>query len=123
MIVGRVNSNFEAVVSVAVSASSGQRIVVEGHIDTGFNGHLTLPTALISELGLRFVMQREVRLGDGTSQLVDVYNALVEVGDDIRRSALVEPAEIRPLIGMALLQGYDLHIEVFAGGAVTIEPL
>ena len=123
MIVGRVNSNFEAVTSIAVSALSGQQIVVEGQIDTGFNGHLTLPSELISELGLQFVMQREVRLGDGTSQHVDVYNALVELGGDIRRTALVEPAEVKPLTGMALMRGYDLHIEVFEGGVVSLQPL
>ncbi len=123
MIVGRVNSNFEAVVSIAVSAQNGQRIVVEGQIDTGFNGHLTLPSELIEELGLRFIMQREVRLGDGRSQRVDVYNALVELGDDTRRSALVEPTEVKPLIGMALMRGYGLHIEVFEGGAVSLQPL
>ena len=123
MIVGRVNSNLEAVASIAVSALSGQRIVVEGQIDTGFNGHLTLPNQLISELGLQFVMQREVRLGDGTSQQVGVYNALVELGVDIRRTALVESAEVKPLIGMALMRGYDLRIEVFEGGAVSLQPL
>ena len=123
MIVGTVSTNFEATVSVTVSAPNGRRIVVDGQIDTGFNGHLTLPAELISELGLQSVTQYEVRLGDGTSQRVHAYDALVEFGDDIRRSALVEPSEVRPLIGMALLQGYDLHIEVFEGGAVTIEPL
>ena len=123
MIVGRVNSNLEAVASIAVSALSGQRIVVEGQIDTGFNGHLTLPNQLISELGLQFVMQREVRLGDGTSQQVGVYNALVELGVDIRRTALVESAEVKPLIGMALMRGYDLRIQVFEGGAVSLQPL
>lgn len=123
MIVGRVNSNFEAVVNISVSAQNLQRIVVEGQIDTGFNGHLTLPSELIEELGLQFVMEREVRLGDGTSQRVDVYSALVELGDDIRRTALVEPTEVKPLIGMALMRGYELHIEVFEGGAVSLKPL
>ena len=123
MIVGRVKHNFEVVASIAVSAPSGQRIVVEGQIDTGFNGHMTLPNELISELGLRFVMQREVRLGDGTNQRVDVYDALAELGDGIRRNALVESAEVKPLIGMALMRGYDLHIEVFEGGAVSLQPL
>ena len=123
MIVGTVSSNFEAMVSIAVSAPNGRRIIVEGQIDTGFNGHLTLPAELISEIGLQSIAQYEVRLGDGTSQRVDAYDALVEFGDNIRRSALVESAEVKPLIGMALLQGYDLHIEVFAGGAVTLEAL
>ena len=123
MIVGTVSSNYEAVVSITVSAPNGQQINVEGLIDTGFNGHLTLPTELISELGLQSVTQYEVRLGDGTSQHVDVYDALVELGDGIRRNVLVEPAEVKPLIGMALMRGYDLHIEVVEDGAVTIESL
>ncbi len=122
MIVGTVSSNYEAVVSVVVSAPNGQRMNVEGLIDTGFNGHMTLPTELISELGLQSMTQYEVRLGDGTSQRVDVYDALVELGDGIRRNALVEPAEVQPLIGMALMRGYNLHIEVVEGGAVSLQP-
>ena len=97
--------------------------MVEGQIDTGFNGHLTLPGESIEELGLRLIMEREVRLGDGTSQRVEVYSALVELGEDVRRTALVEPAEVKPLIGMALMRGYDLHIEVFEGGGISLQPL
>ena len=96
-------SNYEAVVSVVVSAPNGQRVNMEGLIDTGFNGHLTLPTELISELGLESIAQYEVRLGDGTCQRVDVYGALVELGDGARGNALVEPAEVQPFVGMALM--------------------
>jgi hypothetical protein len=35
----------------------------------------------------------------------------------------VEAADFKPLVGMALLRGFRLNIEVEKGGLVVIEPL
>ena len=35
---------------------------------------------------------------------------------------LVEAADTDPLVGMALLYGHDLHMQVVEGGSVVIEP-
>ena len=67
-------------------------------------------------------MRHEVVLGDGSQQFVDVFDGLVELeGETV--AALVESAEIQPLVGMALMQGYGLQIEVMRGGTVRLEPL
>ena len=72
-------------------------------------------------------MRHEVVLGDGSQQFVDVFDGLVEYGlvelGGETVTALVESAEIQPLVGMALMQGYGLQIEVVRGGTVRLEPL
>ena len=67
-------------------------------------------------------MRHEVVLGDGSQQFVDVFDGLVELGGETV-AALVEAAEIQPLVGMALMRGYGLQIEVVRGGTVRLEPL
>ena len=67
-------------------------------------------------------MRHEVVLGDGSQQFVDVFDGLVELGRETV-AALVESAEIQPLVGMALMRGYGLQIEVVRGGTVRLEPL
>jgi hypothetical protein len=37
------------------------------------------------------------------------------------RQILVEEAATHPLVGMALMDGFDLHIEITNGGIVTIQ--
>jgi hypothetical protein len=61
-------------------------------------------------------------LADGSECLFDVYSA--EVGWDRKRlRILVDEADTDPLVGMALLAGYELTIEVREGGTVMIKRL
>lgn len=121
MIVGTVNSEFEAEISVVVLGVYGLRRAFEAVIDTGFNGDLTLPSEEFVELGLPLVGRRRVTLGDGSQQFVDVYEASVE-WDGQARSVQIDSAQVQPLIGMELMRGYNLHIEVVEGGAVSLQP-
>jgi predicted aspartyl protease len=52
MIGGHVNAYREAVISLSVEGSSSLRRDIDAVIDTGFNGYLTLPAALVQALGL-----------------------------------------------------------------------
>ena len=61
MIQGSVNAAYEAVVTLAVRGPAGQTTEIDAVIDTGFTGFLTLPPALVSELGLPFVTSINVR--------------------------------------------------------------
>jgi clan AA aspartic protease len=62
----------------SVRAASGQPHEVEMVIDTGFNGFLTLPPALIAALGLRWLCRQQAELADGSVQAFDVYVAPVD---------------------------------------------
>ena len=52
MIEGLVNANYEPIISLPVQSPAGQAREIDVVIDTGYNGYLTLPPALVAELGL-----------------------------------------------------------------------
>jgi clan AA aspartic protease len=95
---------------------------VEAVIDTGFNGFLTLPPTLIAALGLPWLCRQQGQLADGTFMAFDVYVAIVDWHGQ-SRSVEVEAADAQPLLGMALMPGSDVRIQVVPGGSVTIVPL
>lgn len=122
MISGNVNSRREAVVRVAVIGAAGQRHSIDAVIDTGFTGYLTMPYAIIRSLGLPWLCRQAGLLADGQIQHFDVYVAKVD-WDGVVRTVEVEAIDTDSLIGMRMLDGFALHIDVVIGGAITITPL
>jgi clan AA aspartic protease len=95
---------------------------VEAIIDTGFNGFLTLSPALIAVLGLPWLCREQGELADGSVLTFDVYVATVDWNGQ-SKSVEVEAADAQPLLGMALMRGFELRIQVVPGGSVTIAGL
>jgi clan AA aspartic protease len=93
---------------------------VEAIIDTGFDGWLTLPPSLVSALALRWLMQGQVMLGDGRTQPCDLYSAVV-IWDGQPLRVMLDQADTEPLVGMMLMDGYELNVEVMDGGVVTLK--
>ena len=123
MISGFVRDNgVEAVIGVVLSGVDGRQIKVDAVVDTGFTNYLTLPHSVISSLGFPWNGQQLGTLADGSERLFDYYTASI-VWDDRTIAIPVNATDSEPLIGMALLEGYDLHIQVVEGGAVSIESL
>lgn len=121
MIVGVVNSVREAVIKLAVLGSQGQ-IEIDAVVDTGFDGFISLSLAVITELGFVFRRRGRAVLADGSEIIFDVYEATV-IWDGEPRRVEVDEADSDPLVGMGLLEGYELTVEVVSGGAVAIELL
>lgn len=119
MIEGVVTADREAVVRLAVRGPAGQILEVEAVIDTGFDGWLTLPPAVIAELGLPWRRRGRAMLADGSESLFDIHEGMVDWDGRPRRVA-VDAADMVPLLGMMLLDGHDLNIEVRPGGRVEI---
>ena len=122
MMMGSVNSRREAVIQFVVLGENHQRQAIKAVIDTGYTGFLTLPSAIISRLGLTWYMQEEGILGDGSLFMFNVFEATV-IWDGQIKSIEINESETDPLVGMGLLEGYELNIQGFAGGLVTIKPL
>ena len=61
MITGKVNRHMEATIRLPVRAIGGLTQGIEAVLDTGFNGSLTLPPAVIADLGLRWRTRGLVR--------------------------------------------------------------
>lgn len=119
MILGHVNSAREAIVQLAVIGKNQQRQGIKAVIDTGYTGFLTLPSTVITKLDLTWYMQQEGILGDGSVCVFNVYEASV-IWDSQVRTVEVNESEADPLIGMGLLEGFELKIQGLAGGSVTI---
>lgn len=122
MIQGVVNLRCEATLPLVVGNANGQRQIIEAVIDTGFNGFLTLPSAVIATLDLPWNASEIVTLGDGSETVFDLY-AVTIIWDGQYREIDVAESETEPLIGMALLYGYRLQIDAIEGGIVRIEAL
>jgi clan AA aspartic protease len=121
MIKGVVNSD-EARIPLWVRGRSGQERQVQAVIDSGFTGALTLPPAVIASLGLRWRSLDRAILANGSTCVFQVFVAKI-VWDGRVRTVLVAEADSDPLVGMRLLKGHELKIQVRAGGKVTVKRL
>jgi clan AA aspartic protease len=122
MILGVVNIRREATIRLPVRDTTGREHEIEAILDTGFNGYLTLPPAIVNTLGLPWRTRSLVMLANGAEELCDIYAATV-IWEGRLRDILVEEAETDPLVGMALLYGHDVRMQVVEGGNVVIEAL
>ena len=122
MITGKVTSNREAVIELEVVGSNRRKEKVEAVIDTGFNGYLTLLSDLINRLKLHLAGNRRATLGDGNVVVLDVYLAKV-LWHGQEQDVLVLQADGGPLVGMSLLYGNRVMLEVVDNGDVTIDSL
>jgi clan AA aspartic protease len=122
MMTGSITAHKEAVLSVIVCGLHGQEEHVEAVIDTGFNGFMVLPDPLVATLGLPYQTRTMATLADGTNVTLAIYKATI-VWHGHNRSVYVLAADGGPLIGMALLYGNRVTLDVVEGGAVTFEAL
>ena len=120
MIQGIITADREASVEVRLLSGNGAPTALQTVIDTGFNGYLTLPSQTITALGLELQNETTITLGDGSERSLSQFLVDLE-WDGEKRTVLALAAEIAPVIGMALLYGYDVHLHVLDGGAVFIE--
>ena len=120
MITGTVNADYEAIIRLFVQGPVGPAHEVDAIIDTGFNGFLTLPPALVTALGLMRHSRGRALLANGSEELFDIYGVTV-LWDGQQRYVEADAVETTPLVGMSLLDGYDLYIQVADGGQVVIQ--
>ena len=112
--------NREAIIELEVSGPNQASHRIEAVIDTGFNGSLTLPSQLVTALQLPFAGHRRGTLADGSVIRLDVSLATV-VWHGRQKDVLISQAAGAPLIGMSLLEGSRLTMDVVNGGDLTIE--
>lgn len=121
-ITGTVADGREALIPLTLLGPGERRARIEAVVDTGFTGHLVLPSALVGELGLPLRGVRDSFLADGSVVSLDAYRVGVEWDDRVRVVPALA-AEGGPLVGMSLLRGSELRIEAVDGGEVVIRPL
>lgn len=122
MIQGLVNVRHEAVVRLRVRGPGGVETMVDAVIDTGFTSSLTFPAKMVAALGLIQQAGGSATLADGSVLQFNIYAADVE-WDGIWRSVLVSAVGNESLLGMRLLAGHKLVIDVVPCGLVEILPI
>lgn len=122
MITGIVTVAREAVISLTVCGLNGQEQEIEAVIDTGFDGSLTFPPAFITALGLPWRRRGRALLANGDESVFDIYEATV-IWDGTTRRVSIDEVDVMPLVGMALLYGYELTMQIVEGGRVLLKPL
>ena len=109
-------------IEIGIAGRDGVLKTLSVVVDTGFTGWLTLPPDLIRELGLQQQGSRLATLADGQVARVDLYSAIIAWDGQIL-PRIVHQSDSTPLIGMHLMTGYHLAVDVREGGAVTLSAL
>jgi clan AA aspartic protease len=122
MLTGTVTPRWDAIVEVRVGSMDGRAQAVQAVVDTGFTGFLSLPPALIADLDLPVVGLKTVELADGSQTSLFVFDALIE-WEGQRRIVPAYEARGTPLIGMRLLRGSRLMVDVVEHGRVEVMPI
>lgn len=119
MITGVVNAEFEPIIPLSIRQSDGKVFTQDAIVDTGFNGWLSLPPDLIAEFKLRWKRRGRTILGDSSECVFNIYQAVVD-WDGTLLTIPVDEDDSEPLVGMCLMEGYQLTMQVFEGGHVEL---
>jgi clan AA aspartic protease len=119
MITGIVNVDFEPIIPLLICGSDGKVYTQDAIVDTGFNGWLSLPPDLIAQLTLKWKRRGRAILGDGSECVFNVYEAVL-VWDGNFLTIPIDEADSESLVGMSLMEGYQLMVQVFEGGSVEL---
>lgn len=92
-------------------------------LDTGFQGQIALPDALLRELGVAAVREPIlVRHADGGIRRADAYSVLLQWEGRWREVEVLAQGN-DPLLGTEAFEDCHVDIEATEGGEVIIEPL
>lgn len=121
MITGRV-TDYEAIIHISICDSKGQIYERDAIIDTGFDAWLSLPADFIAMLGLTWKRRGLALLADGSRSIFNMYEANV-IWDEQLLTIPIDEADSEPLVGMSLMEGYELTIQAVNGGIVKLSKI
>ena len=97
-------------VKIAVGGSRMQ-MEVAALIDTGFNGYITLPSTIATQLGLELTSVTWVELADGSVIRNSVFSGHATFGGQSQEVEIMLTDSDEALIGTSLLSNYQLTID------------
>lgn len=121
MIYGRISEG-KATIPVIFRLPSQPDFSVDFVIDTGFNDYLTLPIQAVNLMNLPVYSSIPARLADGSEALLSVHLATI-IWDDVEKVVPVLASGYKPLLGVALMEGYHLEIDFEENGLVSLEKI
>lgn len=121
MINGRISEG-KATIPVIFRLPSQPDFSVNFVIDSGFNGYLTLPIQAVNLMNLPLYSSITARLADGSETVLSVHLATI-IWDDVEKVVPVLASGSKPLLGVALMEGYHLEIDFEENGLVSLEKI
>ena len=122
MIEGSVSANLAPIITLRLLGANRRIESVDAAIDTGFNGELTLPVAIAELLEWPFKHSERTTLADGSDVTIPIYRGIV-YWKDKERIVDVYASKSGALVGLTLIEGNELWIQVKRGGMVVISEL
>jgi clan AA aspartic protease len=122
MITGVVNGDYEPILRISIDSNNGELYERDAVVDTGFNGWLSLPPDLVVILELPWQRRGRAILADGSESIFDIYEATI-LWDGQPVTLPIDEADSYPLIGMSLMDGYELTIQIVDSGTVTLKKI
>ena len=119
---GAVNEFREPILPLTVFSPTGEPFELDVLIDTGSTSELTLPGEVIEALELIHVDEEPATLANGEVIACRVFSVDVLWHSSLRRVRVVE-LNMDPLLGMKLLEGSRLEIDVRIGGEVRVNTI
>ena len=97
-------------------------INIEFILDTGFDGELSLPANILTQMQATFIKDETIMLADGSLSRRPVYRIEIE-WDGQSRLTQVILLDNAPLMGIQLMDGKFLQAEMTDGGEVSLDDL
>lgn len=112
----------QARISLIVRLPERSDVEIECVVDTGFEGFVTLPLAVVAELALPYIARIDANLADNSDVAVNAYLATI-LWNGVDRDIAVLGMGRRPLIGTALLEDCHLSIDFCDGCMVLVDDI
>ncbi|MEH1907225.1 MAG: clan AA aspartic protease [Nostoc sp.] len=112
----------QAGISIIICPPGRAEVEIECVVDTGFEGFLTLPSTVVTELDLPYVAPIKANLADNSRTITNVHQATI-LWNGTERVIPVLAMGRRPLIGTALLEDCHLSIDFCEGGTVLVDDI
>lgn len=106
----KIEGHFDEFLSPRIEVPiSGKKVSV---VDTGFNGELMLPRAMLEELDFEYSMKSEAELADGSIVETTIYRGTINwLGEERTVQAVVTESE-DGLVGTGMLFGLTLFMDL-----------
>ncbi len=105
---------------IAIMDDNGRLWPLEAILDTGFVGELSLPHNVISRLGLSQAGNLNFVLANGEPTRLRTYHGRVFWHEQLLDIVVTQTGDA-PLVGIKLLSGSRITMDIFPGGDVLIE--
>ncbi|WP_395144016.1 hypothetical protein [Armatimonas sp.] len=123
-LVGKLNHKLAPLLDLNVLHADNTLQKLSFLVDTGCTLEMVLPTVVLADLGWPAIETMEIQQADASQVSVDLHAGSVFLGK-LARPILAAALGTQPIIGMELLQGWQLCLDIIGPGEgeIRLQPL